>query len=106
MTITDNTYQCSRCREPFPGDQLFAASGRRFLCTGCEDIETREIEQRARQRETANRIIEHLPHPVKDAPHLVVCACGETFRAVPAETTAMGVWGTHLSAVLTGEADQ
>lgn len=42
----------------------------------------------------------HLPHPVKDAPHLIVCTCGETFYAAPAVMTAMEVWASHLTEAL------
>ena len=49
---------------------------------------------------TADDITAHLPHQVKDAPHLVVCACAELFYAVPSERTAMAVWASHLTEAL------
>lgn len=49
---------------------------------------------------TLDDINTHLPHQVKDAPHLVVCACGELFYAVPAQKTAMAVWASHLTEAL------
>lgn len=45
-------------------------------------------------------ITAHLPHPVKAAPHLIVCTCGETFYATPAVMTAMEVWASHLTEAL------
>ena len=49
---------------------------------------------------TGDDIRAHLPHVVKNAPHLVVCACGDLFYAVPAQITAMAAWADHLAAAL------
>ena len=49
---------------------------------------------------TPNDILTHLPHVVKDAPHLAVCACGEVFHAVPAQATAMQIWAGHMTEAL------
>ena len=46
---------------------------------------------------TGDDVRTHLPHRVKDAPHLTVCACGEVFRAVPGQHTATEVWADHLA---------
>ena len=105
MTTTDITGTCARCREEFPGNQLFSAGHRRFLCSPCETAENDEVRQRAELAEgnreaIERRIIEHLPHPIKGAPHLAVCSCGETFRALPAEATAFKVWAAHLAGLL------
>ena len=50
---------------------------------------------------TAQTILDHQAHSVADAPHLTVCACGETFRAIPAQSTAFEQWAVHLASVLT-----
>jgi len=49
---------------------------------------------------TGDDIRGHLPHRVTDAPHLTVCACGEVFRALPAQSSALEVWADHLAAAL------
>ena len=48
---------------------------------------------------TAEDITGHLPHQVKDAPHLVVCACAELFYADGGQP-AMAVWAAHLTEAL------
>lgn len=50
---------------------------------------------------TAETILAHQAYPVTDAPHLTVCACGQTFRAIPAQSTAYEQWAVHLAEVLT-----
>jgi len=50
---------------------------------------------------TAETILAHQAHPVTGAPHLTVCACGETFRAIPAQSTAFEQWAVHLASALT-----
>lgn len=49
---------------------------------------------------TPAHVLCHLPHPVADAPHLVVCACGEVSTAMPAQATAMQVWAGHMTEAL------
>lgn len=49
---------------------------------------------------TLDTVRAHLPHRVKDAPHLTVCACGEVFRAVPGESTGTEVWAVHLAEII------
>lgn len=49
---------------------------------------------------TGNDIRNHLPHRVNGAAHLAVCSCGETFRAVPAQASALEVWADHLAGAL------
>lgn len=49
---------------------------------------------------TLDDINTHLPHQVKDAPHLVVCACGELFYAEGTGRAAMAVWASHLTEAL------
>jgi len=53
---------------------------------------------------TAQAVIEHLYHPVANAPHMVVCTCGEIFYALPAEekVTPAEAWAFHLAHKLTG----
>ena len=51
---------------------------------------------------TAQTIIAHQAYPVANAPHLTVCACGETFRAIPDQSTGFEQWAVHLAGVLTG----
>lgn len=49
---------------------------------------------------TAEAILDHLAYPVTDAPHLMVCTCGQSFRAVPAQSSAVEQWAVHLADVL------
>ena len=49
---------------------------------------------------TPNDILNPLPHVVNEAPHLVVCACGEVFYELPAQATGMQVWAGHMAGAL------
>lgn len=114
MTTAD-TMPCSRCHEDFPLNQLYAAgpagSGM-FACTPCGEAMKHEAAQRRTARDLADRIVSggalvtadtilaHLAHPVADAPHLVVCTCGETFRSIPNQSGPFEQWAAHLADTL------
>lgn len=46
---------------------------------------------------TAQEVLDHRPHPIAAAPHLLVCTCGETFSAVEAQSTAGEQWAVHVA---------
>jgi len=97
-----STRLCSRCREEFSPGQLFSEGHGRFACAPCGEAMKAERSSADPGPAVINsdNVLAHLPHQVKDAPHLVVCACAEVFRAVPAERTAMAVWASHLTETL------
>jgi hypothetical protein len=46
---------------------------------------------------TAQEVLDHRPHPIAAAPHLLVCTCGETFSAIEAQSTAGEQWAVHVA---------